>query len=342
MRLGSNLLLPRQFMAGLYLLISFFFSTGFGQDRATSAVEKALERVERALEREEALAPETKDALRDLIQALRMERGWDPRPTQGVQETRAAVSKSEITKVVDSHLADRIDPPQEPAWKEVLSRLTFYGDLRLRHESSFRLDGKPARHRERVRFRFGANYQLSNEVLLGGRITTGNPADPQSPHVTLGNVFHSFDMTLDRAFLNYRPTWMPEVDLTAGKFSHPFTINPVYSELVWDADVQPEGFVGRYSISEAGRLERLDFLAGAYILLEQGTAEDTLASVFQLSSGFRLADQLRTNLALGYYRYADATPEGSLSIFKENSGNAVVDTDGDGKPDDFQSRFGIL
>lgn len=336
----------RQFIrhgcAAVLLLFASPLSVVFGQDQKPSAVENALERLEKALQHEQGLAPETKDAIQNLVGALRAERAQAAQARQQVPAKPPEVSKGLIAEVVDEYLTARPPTREKMAWEKVLDRLALYGDLRLRHESDFELDDRRDRHRQRVRLRLGANYQLTDEILLGARITTGNPADPNSPHVTLGNVFHSFDISLDRAFLTYQPEWIIGARLTAGKFSHPFYQNPVYGELVWDADVQPEGIVGGYTLSDVGLLERLDLAVGEYTLLEQATVDDAFASVFQISGRLRLADHLKGNLAVGYYLYSDATPDGSLTILGDNAGNATVDKNGDGQADDFRSRFGIL
>lgn len=313
-----------------------------GEDRAPSATEKAMERLENALRQENGLAAETKEALQDMIDALRAERAHTASTPQQLPPAPPELSKGQVAKVVDEYLAARPPETKKASWEKVFDRLSFYGDLRLRQESDFELDDKPDRHRQRVRFRFGSNYQLTDDLLLGARITTGNPSDPNSPHLTLGNVFHNFDISLDRAFVTYRPDWLSGSQWTAGKFGHPFFQNPVYGELVWDADIQPEGAVAGYTISGLGVLEKLDLIAGGYTLIEQATADDAFASVFQVAGRIRLADHLVANQAIGYYLYSDPTPDGSPPILGDNAGNATLDTNGDGKADDFQSDFGIL
>ena len=229
------------------------------------------------------------------------------------------------------------------ALERALQKLQLYGDLRLRHESSFRLDGADDRNRERIRLRLGVNYQLNDEVLIGARVATGDPDDPRSTHVTLGDVFDSLDVSLDRAFLTYEPTCFEGARVTAGKSNHPFYRNPVYGELLFDADVQPEGAVASYTYSEdTGAFEELSLAVGEYVILEQSVDDEASAFVAQASGRASFSDSLSGTLALGYYHYSSVTPDGSLAILGDNSGNATVDTDGDEEPDDFASDFGIL
>ncbi|MBI2898837.1 MAG: putative porin, partial [Planctomycetes bacterium] len=79
-----------------------------------------------------------------------------------------------------------------------------------------------------------------------------------------------------------------------------------------------------------------------YTVLEQAATEDTFLGAFQIAGRLRLADQLKVSPAVGYYLYSNVTPAGSKTILNDNAGNATVDTNGDGKPDEFRSRFGVL
>lgn len=316
------------------------WSLVFGQVPEPTAMRIALERLEKALQNEDGLTSETKEALQALITALRAERGDSVAPQE--RATAQASVASPLMKVEEQSSTAGSPAQNPPPWEGVLHRLRPYGDLRLEWDSNVNLDDRPDRHRQRVRFRIGTNYQLTEEVLVGARLTSGNPADPKSPHETMGNVLHSFSISLDRAFLTYRPAWAPGTWLTAGKFSHPFFQNPVYGELVWDADVQPEGIVGGYRFPNLGPVESLELTAGRYVLLEQSRADEGFASIFQVSARYRLSESLTANLGMGSYLYSDVTPSGARAILNDNNGNATLDIDGDNIPDEFQSGFTIL
>lgn len=223
-----------------------------------------------------------------------------------------------------------------------LERLQFYGDLRLRHESSFELDDKQDRHRQRLRLRFGVNYQLYEELLLGTRVVTGDADDPNSSHVSFGDAFDDLDLSLDRAFITYTPNKLQRTSFTAGKFNHAFYRNPVYGELVWDADVQPEGAIVASSTPELFGVGALDFKLGGYSVLEQSDGDDAFAAVAQISRRIQFGDATRATVSVAYYHYNDVSPDGSTALLDDNGGNATVDRDGDGAPDDFVSGFGVL
>lgn len=210
------------------------------------------------------------------------------------------------------------------------------GTVRLRHETSH-VEGAPDRDRQRLRLRLGATYRVDPSLTLGARLTTGDPDDPNSPHATLGDGFDGLELSLDRAYVDWRPDDASRV--MAGKFGHPNARNPVYGELVWDADVQPEGAAIERALGEA-----FDLVLGGYSVLETAaTAGDAHLVVAQLIGRADLASELAGTLALGYYGYDDdLAPPGTDGLPAESPGNATEDSDGDGVPDRFVSRFGLV
>jgi hypothetical protein len=303
------------------------------------AADDPLRRLQAVLESDPGLAPQTRQALLEALRALQTEGA--ARRSEAAAEP-GPVSKGVVARAVDEYLRVRPPPREKTLWDEVLERLAVYGDLRLRHESSFALDDKDDRHRQRLRLRLGANYQVLDDLLVGARLSTGSRDDPASPHVTFGDLFRQFEISVDRAFLNYRPAWLDGATATAGKFAPPFFQNPVYGELVWDADVQPEGAVIGYSIAKVGPFEGLELVAGEYILLEQEIADEALATVVQARGSLRLFGDALATLAVGHYFYTDVTPGGSEQALPLGRSNATVDRDGDGTADDFVSRFSTL
>ena len=265
----------------------------------------------------------------------------DP-PGTAEDPSSPSFDQAALERAVEQYLAARADsePPPHPLL-ERLSALSVFGDLRLRQEANFHLDQGPNRHRTRLRLRFGANYQAFDELLVGLRLTTGDRTDPRSAHVTFGSGFDRFEITLDRAFVQYRRDGVLPLELTAGKFAHPFALNPVYGELVWDGDLQPEGAAARLSLPSKGPLRSAALTGGAYWLIEQGAAEDTMLFVAESRVGLSLPKETDATLSLAWYEYRDPTPKGSHVLFRDNAGNATIDRDGDGNADDFRSDFGI-
>ncbi len=123
------------------------------------------------------------------------------------------------------------------------TRLHFKGDFRFRVEydwhsrksdGSFRTD----RTRLRYRLRFGFTKNLDSQFSVGARIRTGNLADQQGPHVTLGGTPGEFGTTqigFEKAYLHYQKAhfwaWL-------GKKDYPFWKQ---HELLWNDNTFPEG-----------------------------------------------------------------------------------------------------
>ncbi len=241
----------------------------------------------------------------------------------------------QLARAVERALAERDARGAQPAGPD----WTIGGDVRLRHESNWGAHGQPDRFRERLRLRIEIGCALHEQLDLGARLTTGDPEDPNSPHVTFGELFESFEISLDRAFVRYRPGWADSW-IAAGKFAHPAARNPIYGELVWDADVQPEGIAGALHLPVAGD-EGVRLVAGGYRLSERGAGADVAMGFAQLAAATAATAPVRAEAAAAYYHYGNPTPGTSRAALRHNTGNATADLDGDGTPDAFQSDFGL-
>lgn len=265
----------------------------------------------------------------------------------GVTLAQAEIKESELPKGKIEALTDRF---------EVLTKtIQPYGDFRLREEKDTHRDSGEERNRARTRLRLGANYQLTEELTFGARLSTGDPSDAQSPHQNLGGghnvggsrgVFGRFDFNLDRAFLTYRPGWFRDFWVTAGKFAHPFKKPAIFSELVWDDDVQAEGITIGYTLKDLGPLrpfiDSLDLVAGEYLLLEQANS-DIDAQVYQLSANKKFGDRWSVTAAAGFYNFGNPEKNRSNVIVRNhNAGNAALDLNRDGVADAFDSAFRII
>lgn len=289
----------------------------------------ALDKLNSALQSEPNLSQELKGAFAELIGVLRRE----------TMEASFAAQRQKLKQELIATFAEQNAERDRvlATVNDLLETLDIYGDVRLRHETDNNVDRRSTRNRERVRLRLGAIYHFSDEFEFGARIVTGNASDPKSSHQNLGNGFESFDISLDRLYGTYRPKQVPGLWITAGKFAHPFRLNPVYGELVWDSDVQPEGVSAGYSLTtdKMKIFDRLDITVGEYLILQQNELDEASVFVAQLSGEKALTSQLDLFTALGWYHYSDLTPDGGLAFRSRNSGNAIAG-------DEFVSRFGIL
>lgn len=324
--------------AALVVGLTLLAPEGLGQSGqakpAPSPADEALERLKQSLQDEPGLSAETKAAMSAFFDALAA-RGAriDELDFGALQRLAAGAGAGEA-------------PVAPGRWEKLKEQLTLSGDARLRVESAFGLDSQVDRNRARTRLRLGADYRVDEEFSVGARLRTGDPDDPNSPHSTLGDVFNSDSFELDRAFVAYKPQPAQGLRVVGGKFGHPFQANPVYGELVWDADVNPEGIAATYTLPGDAPGEKLDFALGHYVVVEQGGGDEATMSVAQAAGSRRLGEKTTGTLALGWYGYNNLNPDGSLALVSENpsqtaGGNQLVDTDGDGAVDDFASRFQI-
>ena len=212
----------------------------------------------------------------------------------------------------------------------------FYGDARFRLEfnDNDASIGAKDRHRQRMRFRFGTNITFTEEVKVGARLRTGNPDDPNSPHVDIGNVFNSFEVALDRLFLTYTPAEIEGLVIDIGKFPLRMMRNPVYGELAWDEDVQPEGLQAQYAFCDG-----LGVRFGMFNQLHQSSAEDVWMSYTQGYYQQPIGEESQIQAALAYFFFGDPNVEtGNLTAISgdNQSGNAL---NGSGQ---FVSDFGVI
>ncbi len=323
----------------ILLAIVFFGAPVPAQE--PSSVEQALENLSNALQRDTSLDDAIRKALSDLVEALKAERGGEPAPAPVAPPP--AITTEDVAPAVDQYLESRAPNEAGGRGADLKDRLKFSGDFRLRHESSVNQDTSQDRHRERVRLRVGGTYQVTDELLFGARLITGNPDEPQSANQDLGNVFDSFEISLDRVYLTYEPGWSAGSWVTAGKFAYPLTRNPVFGRLIWDGDVQPEGIVLGHTFEDLGRLEELRFVVSDFIVDERGGADDAIALVLQGAGRIAIAEHWKGDVALSYFLYSGIDTVGDPGFaISDNSGNALFDSDGDSIPDRFVSDFEII
>ncbi len=245
-----------------------------------------------------------------------------------------------VPAVTAQTATDQTPEPSAPVAKAAeKSALSFYGDLRLRWESSFKVPGMADRHRQRLRARIGMKYDFSDEIELGLRARTGNPADPKSPYVDFGNLFQSFEFNLDKAYATYKPKEVKGLVLSAGKIGHPMKRNPIYGEHLWDGDVNPEGgTVGFGRKVENSFLTTYKVTGAVWAIEENSNNSESIGAFIEGAVGLKAGESGKVNASVAFHNIDNTSPAGANgSLFAANRGNAANVTN-----DGYASDFGIL
>ncbi|MEI7840394.1 MAG: putative porin [Methylococcaceae bacterium] len=169
-------------------------------------------------------------------------------------------------------------PAALPDW---INRIKITGDARLRAQEDFFADGNPSQNvlnnpyydylsinkdgghlaarnkneelqntsadrlRFRERFRLGIDAQVTDGLKAGIRLSTTNQFSPVSSNQTLGNTGQSFQVAIDRAYIQYdfldnqRNDWF---SVYAGRIANPW----MSTEMVYSPDLSFEGVAGTF------------------------------------------------------------------------------------------------
>ena len=203
-----------------------------------------------------------------------------------------------------TELAKEIVPESARNWK-------WSGELLLREEYRNRTGSGQDINRQRIRFRYGFDAKVSDQLKVGARLTTGTTTDPGIPNQTFNTSFNHKNFLLDRAYVEYSPE-LPLVDearVSGGMIANPFW---TIGQLVWDEDVNFDGaavhlakIVGPIAV----------FTNDGIFLLQSDISE--AASLWSVQGGAvwkPLADSSAESLkhlkitgALAYYDYKNVT-----------------------------------
>jgi hypothetical protein len=181
--------------------------------------------------------------------------------------------------------ADSATVAASPWW----SNITFGADFRARIEG-FQQEESPDRLRSRLRLRVSAATAINNQLDVGVRVVTGNPADPITANQTFTDWSTRKPVTLDRAFVVYHPTSIPALRLGAGKFEAPVRItNQILDDnLSWEGAYEQLSSPGKKPVT-------FSFTAVQSPMNERSSAKDSYLFVESAHVGI---DQPRYKLGL--------------------------------------------
>jgi hypothetical protein len=226
------------------------------------------------------------------------------RASSSAVETKTALSLvNSKTKEDDKRLS---------ALQDVLSRLRFNGDVRIRGEN-YTQDGVPDRNRARIRARFGFDGRLNEDFTAGIYLATGSLGDPTTTNETFTNFFDRKTIGLDRGFITYNPVAHNWLSLTGGKFAYLWQRTSVTG----DPDLNPEGFNQKFSFNFSGPVK--NFTIQGIELLYNENAGSAGAKAVSAQDSYALGGQASARLQLGPWT---ATP--SFLSLKWNRPDAIL------------------
>ena len=163
----------------------------------------------------------------------------------------------------------------------IMDRLKFEAEGRMRGEATFdNVDAATGndiddRYRGRMRFRAGAKYTMTDDVLIGARVSTASDGnDANNPHWDFGDGdgFNGSQMVLDRFYVDWKAA--EEINVVIGKQPNAFAMPPIYGDFVWDSDISPSGVAATWKPAQGEGDITFDARLAAYVATEVAADED--------------------------------------------------------------------
>ncbi len=228
----------------------------------------------------------------------------EPKTLEELLIEKGTITKEEAASVQETKLAKWVD------------RLSFAGDLRLRHDSTLRDAPDNDRHRQRLRLRLGSTLKIDH-FLVGIQLASGDGSQT-SNNQSFDNLFSQKPIWIRQAYLQWKAA--PWLALTGGKMPNPFFR---VTELVWDDDLAPEGFAQNvtFTVTETIVL----FVNTGQLVLDEDSTDNNDQWLFAEQVGTRigLGKDTSVTLAGAFYNFKNAT-EGSFGQVTVQDGNTRV------------------
>ncbi len=222
-----------------------------------------------------------------------------------------AAQKEQGQKLSKMQESGGFEIPETLSW---LEKIKLYGDFRYRYECrdrDWKTDPKDDRHR--IRARVGVQFQINEEYLFDFRVATAeflkNEDDAiipgsgaNSTNQTLGDYWSGKNLWVDRAYVSYTPKAVEGLTIAAGKIYNPFYVGK--SDLIWDGDVNPEGFALQYTKPWTEK-DELFLNAFAGYVEENGSSADKRMFGGQVGLIHTFEDKSKATFGVAYYDYSN-------------------------------------
>ena len=222
-------------------------------------MEKKLDELSKVIQKQQKEIENLKQLLEN--------QGWQ---IDKVEETR----KEEVKNKVEIATEEKAQEWHEkiPQW---IKKTKVSGDLRLRYEGIYNReelqpDGStkdlPNRDRFRIRARLFFDGTISDEVSTHFMICTNQDRvqEATTTNQSFSDDFNDKGIYLHRAFATYKPNWLKGMEIGGGKFKNTF----LHTDIMWDPDVNPEGFYERYQYQGWGNFKCDTVFYGTMVEIE--------------------------------------------------------------------------
>ncbi|MGH8547363.1 MAG: putative porin [Methylococcales bacterium] len=311
------------------------------------------------------------------------------------QQVKAELREDVLADVKQTAKQEKWGTPDAlPGW---VSRVKFFGDMRVRSANIFYgpdnipnsylnfnainaaggiipagrdafLDTTADRYFAQIRARLGMNITVTDNLMAGFRVTTGDLRNPVSTNQFLGNYGGRYQIDLDWAYLqydHYTSDHFKWLTLQAGRMPNPW----LFTNLVWDDDLSFEGLIAQfradlgsddslYAMDESGRT----FFLTTGITPLQGAGQlnqfdfiDKWLLGGQTGLEWTFENQSNAKLGVAYYYYKNvegvrntfnSTAENKTAPLFVQKGNSMFDINNDNDPTTnlfaLASKFHIL
>lgn len=203
------------------------------------------------------------------------------------------------------------------AGEKWVDTIKFNGDLRIRHEDFFNKGVNAIdRHRERFRMRFGVTGTIQ-DFTAGLRLASGT-GEQVSTNQTFGNAWNEKGLYIDQAYVQWKVR--DALRLTAGRMPNPIW-RALSSDMMWDADVNPEGYAQQLEFPAGDRLSVFANLIQAPINEISGSNADPWLFGNQIGAGVKVTDDIRWKFAVADYAFLNERKSVLLSTSAADSPN---------------------
>lgn len=285
-------------------------------------------------------AMDTSKEKEELIQRLKTLEEMVLKQQQEIQELRKKlVEQEQGHKVAIEKTKEEVKTYAEKAATEESKKLRDWvpkwirqaklsGDLRLRYEGIHKWENAkgqemPNRDQFRMRARVFFDGTISDELSAHFMLCTDQDTNREATttNQTFTEDFNNKGIYLHRAYGMYRPSWLKGLELVGGKFKNTF----LHTDIMWDPDVNPEGFYQKYEYRGFGSLIPFVHLGQMSVNEVRDQTDDAWLFIEQVGVKYE-SKPFDLTVAVSWYDWSNLrnTKYLNLAQYKSGGGNSFA------------------